>query len=140
MIQFFDTKIYTKNSLEVSKWSVNSRKFGLFLWYFFPLKNHMCSNELLDRISWKIWSVLMTFLHPGKSYVFLWNFKKALLEILMCTFSFSWKIYVFLYHFLVLLENFMSSYKRSMSSPIKSTCFLLHPSLLENSMCSRIFF
>jgi len=30
------------------------RKFDLFLWYFFLLENLMCSNKILDKISWKI--------------------------------------------------------------------------------------
>ena len=62
--------------------------------YFFLLENLMCSNEILDKISWKIWSVLRIFSPPRKSYVFLQNFKKALLKILMCssTFYLSWKI------------------------------------------------
>ena len=66
-----------------------SRKLSWEIWsvlrYFFLLENLMCSNEILDKISWKLWSVLMIFLPPGKSYVFLRNFEKALLEILMCS-------------------------------------------------------
>ena len=53
------------------------------LWWFFLLENLMCSNEIVHKISWKIWSVLMIFFPSGKSYVFLRNFEKALLEILM---------------------------------------------------------
>ena len=45
------------------------------------LENLMCSNEILDKISRKFWSVLMIFLPPGKSNVFLQNFEKALLAL-----------------------------------------------------------
>ena len=41
----------------------------------------MCYNEILDKISWKIWSVFIIFFPPGKLHAFLRNFKKALLEI-----------------------------------------------------------
>ena len=60
----------------------------------FLLENLVCSNEILDKILWKIWSVLKIFSPPRKSYVFLQNFKKALLEILLrsSTFCFSWKM------------------------------------------------
>ena len=85
----------------------------------------------------------MVFLSSGKSYVFLRNFEKALLEILMCssTFWFSWKIYmcsctifvfpgkkwcVLIKGLCLLLEN--------------SYVFFLHPSLLENLMCFRNIF
>ena len=73
------------------------------------LENLICSYGI--SFSWKIlciltkfwtrspgkfWYVLMIFLSPGKSYVFLRNFEKALLEILMCSgiFCLSWKIYM----------------------------------------------
>ena len=42
--------------------------------------------------------------------------------------------------FLVLLENVVCSYKRIMSRLENSYVFLLHPSLLENLMCSRNIF
>ena len=86
----------------------------------------MCSNKIFDfdKISWKIWSVLMVFLSPGKSYVFLRNFEKAILEILMCssTYCLSWKIYVFLYHFWFSWKKMVCFYKRVMSSPGKFMC------------------
>ena len=65
-------------------------------------------SVLRGMVSWKVWSVLMVFFPPGKSYVFLQNFEKAILEILMCSSTFcpSWKFYM--YHFL--LENLMCSY------------------------------
>ena len=74
----------------------------------------------------------MIFLPPGKSYVFLRNFEKALLEILMCSslFCLSWKIYMCILPFLVLLENLMCSYKRIVSGKLE--VFLLCPSLMEN--------
>ena len=86
-------------------------KFDLFLWHLFLLENLMCSNEILDKISWKFWCVLVHFASPGK---------------FICVFI----------PFLVLLENLMCSYKRIMSSPGKLEVFFLHPSLLENLMCS----
>ena len=47
-------------------------------------------------VSWKIVCVLTKFREnsPGKSYVFLQNFEKALLKIFMCssTFCLFWKI------------------------------------------------
>ena len=55
-------------------WESSPGKFDLFFWYFFLLENLMCSNEILDNISWKIWSVLIIFFPPGKSYVFLAEF------------------------------------------------------------------
>ena len=53
-------------------------------------------TKFWTRYSWKFRSVPMIFLPPGKSYVFLQNFEKALLEIFMCssTFCLSWKIYM----------------------------------------------
>ena len=91
-------------------WESSPGIFYLFLWYFFPF---------------------------GKSCVFLWNFEKALLDILMCssTFCLSWKIYMCFctifgspgsYELCLLLEN--------------SYIFLLHPNLLESLMCSRNLF
>ena len=84
----------------------------------------------------------MIFLPPGKSFVFLRNFEKALLEILMCssTFCSPGKFIYVLIPFLFLLEDLMCSYKRIMSSPGKLEVLLLHPSLLENLMCSRNLF
>ena len=51
-------------------------------------------KKILKKLSWKIWSVVMVFFPPGKSYAFLRNFEKALLEISMCssTFWLSWKM------------------------------------------------
>ena len=40
----------------------------------------------------------------------------------------------------LVVENLTCSYKRIMSSPGKLEVFLLHPSLLENLMCSRNLF
>ena len=65
-----------------------------------------------------------------KIVLFLQNFENALLEILFCSYgiSFSWKILccnkIF---FSYLLENLKN-------------VFLLHPSVLENLMCSRNLF
>ena len=90
------------------------------------LENLICSYG--NSFSWKILCVLTKFWtrSPGNFDLFLWNFEKALLEILMCssTFCLSWKIY-------------MCSYKRIMSSSEKLEVFLLHPSLMENLMCSQ---
>ena len=100
-------------------------KCDLFLWYFFLLENLMCSNEILDKISGKFWSI------------FLWYF--FLLENRMCSCGIlrklSWRFWCVLVHFassgkfverkcvllpfFVLLENLMCSYKRIMSSPGK---------------------
>ena len=55
----------------------NCGKFDLFSWYFFLLENLMCSNEILDTISWKIWSVLM---------------KRIIYNV------FSWKLHRFSYY------------------------------------------
>ena len=134
-ISVFGGMVSWKNVCVLTKYRESSPgKFDLFLWYFFLLmENLMCSNEILDKISWKFWSVLMIFLPPGKSHVFLQNFEKALLEILICSsiFCLSWKIYInVLIPFLVLLENLMSS-----SGNLE--VFLLYSSLLENLMCSR---
>ena len=96
-------------------WESSPGKFDLFLWYFFLLENLMCSNEIFDKISWKIWSVLMVFFSPGKSYVFLRNFEKAILE----------NLYVFLYHFWFSWKKMVCSYKRIMSSTGKFICVLI---------------
>ena len=97
-------------------WESSPGKFDLkILWYFFLLENLMCSNEILDKLSWKFWCVLVHFSFPGK---------------IICA----------LVPFLVLLENLMCTYKRIMSSPGKLEVFLLHPSILENLMCSRNLF
>ena len=60
----------------------------------------------------------------------------------MCssTFASPRKFICILIPFLVLLENLMCSYKIIMSSPGKLEVFLLHPSLLENLICSRNLF
>ena len=71
-------------------------KFDLFFRYFFISWKILCVL-ILDKISWNFLSVvLMIFLPLGKSYEFLQNFEKALLEILMCSsiFCLSWKIYM----------------------------------------------
>ena len=82
----------------------------------------------------------MVFFPPGKSYVFLWNFKKALLEILMCssTFCLSWKIYMSSYAIFGSPGKLdVCSYKIIMSFSWKiHMFFLLPPSLLENLMRS----
>ena len=70
-------------------WECSPGKFDLFLWYLLLLEIVMCSNEILDKISWKIWSVLMIIFPPWKLYVFLRYFEKALLK----------NLYVFLHHF-----------------------------------------
>ena len=66
---------------------------------------------------------------PGNLYVFLRNFEKAFLEILMCssTLCLSWKIScVLIKELCLLLKN--------------SYVFLLHPSLLKNLMRFRNLF
>ena len=139
-------QFYKISVLRGKSYVVFSRKLSwkiyLFLWYFFLLENLMCSNDISDKISWKYWS-------------FLWYF--FLLENRMCSCrilrKLSWKFWCVLVHFaspgkftcvlvpfLVLLESLMCSYKRIMSSPGKLEVFLLHPSLLENLMCSRNLF
>ena len=67
----------------------------------------------------------MIFLPHGKSYLFLQNFEKALLEILMCSslFCLSWKIYMCSY------TIFGSPIKFDVL--IKELCLLL-----ENQRCS----
>ena len=116
-------------------WETSPGKFDLFLWYFFLLETVMCSNEILDKIPWKIWSVFMIFFSPGKSYVFFWKFWCVLVR-----FASPGKFTCVLVPFLVLLENLMCSIKGIMSSPGNSFVFLLNPSLLENLMCSRNLF
>ena len=113
-------------------------KFDLFLQYF--LKILCVPTKFWTRSPGKF-DLFLRYFFLLKSCVFLQNFEKALLEILMCSsiFCLSWKICV-LVPFLVLLENLMCSYKRIMSSPGKFQVFLLHPSVLENLMCSRNLF
>ena len=124
-----------------------SWKFDLFLWYFFLLENLMCSNEILDKISWKIWSVLIIPFPPGKWYVFLRNCEKVLREILMCSriFCLSWKIYmcyvfwfswkvwcVLIKELCLLLENLRCSYYIQVSCKIWRVLEIsLKKSLLE---------
>ena len=62
--------------------------------------NILCVLTKSWRSSWKIWSALTIFFPPGKSYVFLYNFQKVLLESFTCV----------LVSFLFLLENLMFSY------------------------------
>ena len=95
--------------------SIRWRNFTkyLFLGVYGPyMVGKSCSYRFLRKLSWKIWCVLVHFASPGK---------------FTCV----------LVPFFVFLENFMCSYRRVMSSPRK---FLLHPSLLENLMCSRNLF
>ena len=108
-------------------WESSPRKFDLFLWYFCLLENLMCSKEILDKISWKFWSVLIIFLPLGKSYVFLQNFEKALRKFwcVLAYFASPGKFICVPIPFLVLLENLMCSYKRIMSSPEKFICVLI---------------
>ena len=90
-------------------------KFDLFLWYlrhlFFILETLMCSNEFLDNISWKIWSVLMIFFRPRKSYVFLRNFIKLFWKFwcVLVRFASPGKFTCVLVQFLVLLEKLTCS-------------------------------
>ena len=67
----------------------------------------------------------MLFFPPGKSYVYLQNFEKALLEILMCSSTFC------------LLENLTCSYKELCLLLENLRCSYYIPSLLETLMCSR---
>ena len=69
-------------------------------WGYGLLENPTCSYKILRKLCWKIWSVLMECLSPGKS---------------LCVSL----------PFLVLLENLMCSYKTIMSSPGKFICFLI---------------
>ena len=67
-------------------------------WGYGLLGNLKCSK--FRKISWEISSVVMVFFPPGKSYVILWNFEKALLEILIqYILPLLENLYVFLYHF-----------------------------------------
>ena len=70
-------------------------KFDLFIWYFFFLENLICVLTKFWTRSPKIWSVLM-LIFLLENLMCLWNFEKALLEILMCfsTYCFSWKTYM----------------------------------------------
>ena len=89
----------------------------------------MCFCTILRNPSWKIWSVLMVFFSSWKIVCVPAEFWESSPENFMCssTFFLSWKIYMRrLVPFLVLLEN--------------PYVFLLHPSLLENLMCSRNLF
>ena len=115
----------------------------LFLGIWSP--GNICFYKSLRKLSSKMWSVLMVFLSPGKSYVFLRNFGQDLLENLICSndiFS-SWKIICVLrklilmcsVHFaspgiftcvlLPFMENLMCSYKGIMPPPEKFICFLI---------------
>ena len=87
------------NIRNICSWRrLSPRKSYLFLKNFEKalLENLICSFgisfsckilcvllKFRTKIFWKIWSVLMVFFPPGKSYVS--NFDKALLEILMCS-------------------------------------------------------
>ena len=76
----------SKASNEVILQNICSWRYGL-------LENRICSYKILRKPSWKIWSVLMVFLSPGKSYVFWRNFGQDLLENLICSYDIfsSWK-------------------------------------------------
>ena len=47
-------------------WTRFLGKFDLFLLYFFLLENRMCSCEILRKLSWKFWCVLLHFASPEK--------------------------------------------------------------------------
>ena len=76
-----------KSYLFLKKFRESFGKLELFLWYFFLLENHMCSNKILDKIFWKIRSVLKIFFSLRKYYVFLQNFEKLSSKIYMCSFT-----------------------------------------------------
>ena len=104
MVLFLQFKPYTKASNEailqnICSWGMVSRKivsvltkswesspgkFDLFVWYFLLLENLKCSNEILDKISWKIWCVLIHVASPEKFICVLGIFL-ILLENLMCS-------------------------------------------------------
>ena len=114
------------NEMQTKFWEISPGKFDLFFWYFFFLENLMCSNEILDKISWKNLICFYVIFSPGKSYAFLQNSEKALQEILMCS------SIIFFYQ--VLLENLMCSYKVICPLLENSYFFLLHRSLLERKL------
>ena len=112
-------------SVLTKSWESSPGKFDLFLWYFFLLENLLCSKEILDKISWKICDLFLRYFLLLENRMFLQNFEKSLPEILMCSNKcyLSCKIWcVLIKELCLLLENLR---------------FLLHPSLLENLMCSR---
>ena len=85
----------------------------------------------------------MVFLSPGKSYVFLRDFEKAILEILMYLVHIAspGKFTCVLVPFLVLLEKKWCVLIKGLCLLLENSyVFLLHPSLLENLMCSRNLF
>ena len=82
--------------------------FGSLKASYKAILQNICSWGMVSQ---KIICVLMIFFLPGKSYVFLRNFQKALLEIFMCSSTF-------------LVLNLMCSYKRIMFL-LKFICFLI---------------
>ena len=112
----------------------------VFCWFhstftFLAVNNNITKasdEEILQNI-FGVWS-------PGKSYdLFLQKF----LDILMCfsMFSLSWKIYMCSCTIFGFPEILMLSDKRIICLLLENSyVFLLHPSLLENMMCSRNLF
>ena len=114
-------------------WTRSHGKLVLFLWHFFLLENLMCSNEILDKISWKTWSVLIMFFFLLENRMCSYGILRKLsrkfwcvlvhllenLHVFLHHFWFSWKIWcVLLKESCILLEN--------------SYVFLLHQSLPES--------
>ena len=55
-------------------------------------ENRICSYKIFRKLSWKILSILMVFLSPGKSYVFEQFWTKIYWKIWSVLMVFSWKI------------------------------------------------
>ena len=92
---------------------------NICFWGYDFLENRICSYKTLRRPSWKILSVLLVFLSPDGNFFLLKNL------YMWKIFWFFWNIWcVLIKELCLLLEN----------------SFLLHPSLLENLMCSRNLF